>query len=157
MRDAELGRDRRAARIGADDADAFARHLDMAQDQRQHALADAAEAEHHQAAAKRVHGMVIASRYCLQAAWADVRAGASGRRVVNLGDAGAVEAVEAGAQARAIGAELADFDPVALADVVGQQERSAHRVGAVAGRAEEAETGAASSDGAPSGRMQRTG
>ena len=48
---------------------------------------------------------------------------------------GGGEAVEAGAQAGAIGPELADLDPVALPHIPGQPEGAGHAVGAVAGRA----------------------
>src|SRR6267143_197257 len=55
-------------------------------------------------------------------------------RVGDLDGRTAVETVEAGAQAGAIGAELAELDPVALVDIGGEQKRSSHMVGAVAGR-----------------------
>src|SRR3712207_9063045 len=47
---AVLGGDLAAARVGGDDGDALRGHADVAADQGQHALADAAAAEHHQAA-----------------------------------------------------------------------------------------------------------
>src|ERR1700722_15359390 len=53
-----------------------------------------------------------------------------------------MEAVEPGAQAGAVGTELADLNPVALGDVFGQQERTAHHVRAVACRAEETKAAA---------------
>jgi hypothetical protein len=53
----------------------------------------------------------------------------------------ASEAVEAGAQAGAVGAELAELDPIALTHIGGQPKRPAHPVGAVAGRPEQREIG----------------
>src|ERR1700680_1925340 len=55
-------------------------------------------------------------------------------RVGDLDGPAACEAVEAGAQAGAIGAELAELEPIALVDIGGQQKRPLHMVGAVAGR-----------------------
>src|SRR5262249_12854357 len=51
------------------------------------------------------------------------------------------KAVEAAAQAGAVSPELAEFDPIALADVSGQAKGSAHAVGAVAGRPEQGKIG----------------
>src|ERR1700712_749560 len=66
--------------------------------------------------------------------------GRAGRRTApNLDQPGPVETIKAGPQAGPVGAELADLDPVAFARVRRQQERSAHAVETVAGRAEEAE------------------
>src|SRR5712691_5959188 len=58
-------------------------------------------------------------------------------RVGDIDGQGAVEAVEAGAEAGAVGAELAQLDPIAFAHIGGQQEWSRHPVGAVAGRPEQ--------------------
>src|SRR5258708_26783288 len=63
------------------------------------------------------------------------------RWVGDLNHSAAVEPVEASAQAGAIGAELAELDPVALVDIGRQQERPLHAVGAVAGRPEQLEAG----------------
>ena len=52
------------------------------------------------------------------------------------------KAVEAGSHGDAIGAQHADLDVVALADVVGQPERSRHDVERIAGRARRSGTAA---------------
>src|SRR5437879_2263229 len=49
---AHLFGDRLSARVAGDDGDTLARHVDMPQDQRQHALADATEAEDDKMAAE---------------------------------------------------------------------------------------------------------
>jgi hypothetical protein len=61
------------------------------------------------------------------------------RRVGDFDQVGASEAVEAGAQASSVGAELAELDPIAFAHVGGQPKGPAHPVGAVAGRPEQRE------------------
>ena len=78
-------------------------------------------------------------------------------RVAHLDQPRPIEAVECGAQAGAIGAELPDLDPVAFRDIGGQEERSAHAVGAVAGRAEQREAAKRLAGAGPSGRISRTG
>jgi len=65
--------------------------------------------------------------------------GGQHRRVGDLDQVGVAEAVEAGSQASAVGAELAELDPIALAHIGGQAKRPAHPVGAVAGRPEQSE------------------
>src|SRR4051812_2185567 len=67
-----------------------------------------------------------------------------------------VEAVEGGAQAGAIGAELTQLDPVTSLDIGRQHEGASHEVGAVTGRAVEGE-GLLRRLGNRSGRADHTG
>src|SRR4051794_40586997 len=78
------------------------------------------------------------------------------REIGHVDQAGIVETVESGAQAGAIGAELAQLDPVASPDIGRQHERPRHVVGAVAGRAIERE-GLLRRFGSRSGRTDHAG
>ena len=62
------------------------------------------------------------------------------RGIADVDQARPIEAVEGGTQRRAISAQLADFDPVALVHVFRKQERAFHPVGGVACRPEQPET-----------------
>src|SRR3954452_17305416 len=59
--------------------------------------------------------------------------------VGHVDQAGIVETVEGGAQAGAIGTELAQLDPVATFNMGGKNEGARHEIGAVTGRAVECE------------------
>jgi len=137
---AVLRGNRLTARIRCQDLNPVLWHINMAQDQGQHPLADGTKAEDQQTATESSMFHVSfpsksrrAGRVC------HVLRADEQWRVSNFGHQGTVEAIEGRAQCRAIGPKLPDFDPISFADITWQSPWTFHDICRIAGGTEQHE------------------